>query len=214
MDCKLLLDAAQKLLEVWMIKKVCPQSTAPALAIALAVALLCPMAVAAQTVTGQARAVQATAVGTIVLADTGTLGSTTDARDATLLTGLVPSLLTGEVLHAVTVGWPDQVASEASLADLNLAIGAIGITADVVMASALAPLNGPVAARSFVDNLFINGIYVNVTGLPNQTVLIPGGRVIINEQIASPSGTTVNALHATVAGVADVVIASATAGIR
>ena len=196
-----------------MIEKVWPRSIARPLAIAVAAALICPAAAAAQTVTGQARAVQATAVGTTVLADTGTLGSTSDARDATLITGLVPSLLTGEVLHAVTIGWPDQVASEASLANLNLAIAGIGITADVVMASALAPLNAAVTARSFISNLFINGIYVNVTGLPNQRVVIPGGQVILNEQISSPSGTTVNALHATVLGVADVVIASATAGI-
>jgi hypothetical protein len=197
-----------------MIENVWHRSIARPLAIALAAALMCPAAAAAQTVTGQARAVQVTAIGTTVLADTGTLGGTADARDATLLTGLVPSLLTGEVLHAVTIGWPDQVASEASLANLNLAIGAIGITADVVMASALAALNAPVNARSFVDNLFVNGIYVNVTGAPNQRVVIPGGQVIINEQISSPSGMTVNALHATVLGIADVVIASATAGIR
>jgi hypothetical protein len=197
-----------------MIEKVSPRSVARPLAIVLAAALVGPAAAAAQTVTGQARAVQATAYGTTVLADTGTLGSIDDARDATLPSGLVPSLLTGEALHAVTIGWPDQVASEASLANLNLAIGLIGISADVVMASALAPLNAPVSARSFISNLFINGIYVNVTGAPNQRVVIPGGQVIINEQIALPGGTTVNALHATVAGMADVVIASATAGIR
>lgn len=197
-----------------MIENVWLRSIARPLAIALAAALMWPAAAAAQTVTGQARAVQVTGVGTTVLADTGTLGSTTDARDATLLTGLVPSLLTGEVLHAVTIGWPDQVASEASLANLNLAVGTLGITADLVMASALAPLNAAATARSFISNLFINGIYVNVTGAPNQRVVIPGGEVTINEQISSPSGTTVNALHATVIGVADVVIASATAGIR
>ena len=47
----------------------------------------------------------------------------------------------------------------------------------------------------------------------NQTVSIPGGQVVINEQQILSDGTlVVNALHATVSGVADVVVASAAAG--
>jgi len=173
-----------------------------------------PASIAAQTVTGQARAAQANAVGTTVLADSGTLGSTSDARDATLAIGVVPSVLSAEGLRAVTVGWPDQVASEASLANLNLAIGSTGIAADFVLARALAALNAATIAGAVIGNLSINGVPVFVTGNPNQRVLIPGGQVVINEQTTSPSGTTVNAIHATVLGVADVVVASATAGIR
>jgi len=53
-----------------------------------------------------------------------------------------------------------------------------------------------------------------VTGQPNQTIPIFGGRVVVNEQQQIlPSGRTVNALHVIVDGIADVVIASATAGI-
>jgi hypothetical protein len=37
---------------------------------------------------------------------------------------------------------------------------------------------------------------------------------VINEQAVSPASTAVNALHATVSGVADVVIGSAVAGIQ
>src|SRR5213594_1388750 len=75
-----------------------------------------PSAGDAQTVIGQASAVQATVLGmTTEMADTGTLGGTSDAREASQITGSVPSLLTGEVLHATTIGWPDQVASEASV---------------------------------------------------------------------------------------------------
>ena len=52
-----------------------------------------------------------------------------------------------------------------------------------------------------------------MTGDPNQRIDVPGGVVIINEQRVSPDGTTVvNALHAVISGVADVVVASATAG--
>ena len=49
-----------------------------------------------------------------------------------------------------------------------------------------------------------------VAGL-HQTIVLPLGRVILNEQRASGGGLTVNALHIIVSG-ADVVVASATAG--
>lgn len=178
-----------------------------------------PAAGAAQTVVGQASAVRATTNGllgatTTVLADTGALGSTSDARDAALVTGSVPSLLGAEVLNAVTIGWPDEVASEASLANLGLTVGGTGIFADFVMARATALSEAAGNGSSLVDNLSINGVPISVTGQPNQTISIPGGYVVINEQTVSAAGTTVNALHATVFGVADVVIASATAGIR
>ena len=169
---------------------------------------------AVPTVTGQARAVQATTLTTTILADTGTLGSTSDARDATLITGNVPSLLKAEVLRAVTVGWPDQVVSEASLGNMKITVGGIGITADSVMASALTALDGTRTARTVIGNLFVNGVAITLTGSPNQTIAIPGGRLVINEQQTSAAGTTVSALHATVFGVADVVVASATAGIQ
>jgi len=173
-----------------------------------------PTAGAAQTVTGQARAVQANAVDTAALADTGTLGGTSDARDATLDFGIVPSVVSAEVLRAVTIGWPDQVASETSIANLRMTVGGTGISAGFVMAKTLALLGGPSTASSIIHSLSVNGIPVAVTGVPNQLVSIPGGRMVINEQTVSPGGsTTVNALHATVFGLADVVIASATAGV-
>src|SRR2546422_8727319 len=92
----------------------------------------------AQTVTGQASAVQATVLGllgatTIALADTGTLSDSSDARDAEGLTGSVRSLLTGEALHATTIGYPDEVDSEASLGNVVLTVGSNGISADFVM---------------------------------------------------------------------------------
>jgi hypothetical protein len=149
-----------------------------------------------------------------VLADTGALAGTDNARDATLQTGSVPSVLSGEVLHAVTIGWPDQVASEASLANLDMTVGETGISADFLTASALAVSGAAGSGSSLIGNLRINGAPVWVSGLPNQMIWIPGGEVVLNEQTVSATRTTVNALHATVFGVADVVIASATAGIQ
>jgi hypothetical protein len=198
-----------------MSRKVWYRLGATAFAIAVAGISAWPTVRAQQTVTGQARAVQASSVlGTTVLTDTGTLGGTSDARDATLDLGIVPSVLSGEVLRAVTIGWPDQVASETSLANLSMRVGGTGISADFVMAKSLAVLGQPSTATSIIDNLSVNGIPVAVTGQPNQRVSILGGQLVINEQTVSFNGTTVNALHASVLGVADVVIASATAGIR
>src|SRR5436309_15080612 len=90
-----------------------------------------------QTVTGQASAVTATVLGmTTTLADTGTLGGTSDVRDADQLTGSIPSLLTGEALSAATIGYHDQVDSEASLTSLNMTVAAYGFSADVALARA------------------------------------------------------------------------------
>jgi len=188
---------------------------ATTLAVVVAGVLAVPANGAAQTVTGQARAVQAaTALGTTVLADTGTLGSTSDARDAALAVGSIGSVFGGDVLHAVTIGWPDQVVSQVSVGNVGVRVGTTSIAADVVMASVVASLDAVTSAGSLIGNLSINGVPVAVTGQPNQRIFIPGGRIVINEQTVSGAGTTVNALHATVAGVADVVIASATAGIQ
>jgi len=95
-----------------------------------------------------------------------------------------------------------------------MTVAGTGITADFVMAQASQVAGAPGSGSSTLTNLSINGIPVAVTGAPNQAIPVPGGQVIINEQTISSTGTAVvNALHVVVTGVADVVIASATAGI-
>jgi hypothetical protein len=179
--------------------------------------LLPPLA--ATTVTGQATAVRATLLGilgsatTTVLSDTGTLAGTSDARAASQLTGSIPALLGAETLHTTTIGSPNEVDSEASLENLGLNVAGIGISADLIMARASQMSGALGTGASSIDNLAINGVPVAVTGQPNQSVAIPGGQIVINEQIIVPSSTTVNALHITVIGIIDIVIASASAGI-
>jgi hypothetical protein len=178
-----------------------------------------PTVAAAQAVSGNATAVRATTIGlfgstTTELAGTGTLSDSTDAREASQITGHVPSLLTGEALHATTIGWPDQAASEASIASLAFSVAGTTIGADSVMARALAALDGAGYAISNIDSLTINGVPIAVTGEPNQTLSIPGGLLVINEQQTSGSLSAVNALHVILDGVADVVIGSATASIQ
>src|SRR5258707_13558742 len=180
-----------------------------------------PTGTTTTTVTGDATAVRATlfaALGlpttTTSLSDTGTLSGVNDARDASMDTGTVPSVLTGEVLSAGTISWPDEVDSAVSLANLNMSVAGIGISADSVYSAASQVSGAAGTGSATISNLSINGTPIYVTGAPNQAVWIPGGQVIINEQSISSTGTAVvNAIHLTLPGVADVVIASATAGI-
>ncbi len=110
------------------------------------------------------------------------------------------------------VSYPDETDSEASLAALSLNVAGTAIGADSVMAQALAGAGG-VVGTSDISNLTIDGVPIAVTGDPNQTIGMPGGMLVINERQVSLDGTTVvNALHAIVSGVADVMIGSATAG--
>jgi len=164
---------------------------------------------------GQAAAVRSTVLGqTTSLADTGTLGGVDDARNASQLSGALPGLLAAEVLQATTIGWTDQAASDASLANLGMMVAGIGISADFVMASATALAGAVGSGGSLVENLAVNGVPVAVSGAANQVVDIVGGRIVINEQQASAGGMVVNALHVIVDGVADVVVGSASASIR
>jgi hypothetical protein len=151
---------------------------------------------------------------TAVLDSTGILAAgTSNVLQASDTTGGIASLLTGEALHAVTIGYPDQIDSEASLAALSLNVAGTSIGADFVMSRATA-VTGGATGISNIDGLLINGAPVPVSGAPNQMIGIPGGQVVLNEQQTLPDGTlVVNALHAIVSGVADVAVASATAGL-
>ena len=179
-----------------------------------------PQLPTASTVTGQATVVQATVLGllgtatTTTLAATAPLASTSDAQDASQLTGSVPSLLSAETLSAATIGYPDQVDSVASLGSLSLNVAGVSISADLIMAQAMQALGAAASGSSSLDNLAVNGTPIAISGAPNQTVSIPGGQIVINEQTVSSTGAfVVNALHVTLNGVVDVVLASATAGI-
>jgi hypothetical protein len=169
----------------------------------------------AQTVSGQATAVRAIVLGTVTtLADTGTLSDPSDPLGTGQPTGSVPGLLTGETLHAATMGWTDQVASEASLANLGMTVAGTGISVALVLSRAIAVSGGSGTGLSSIDGLSIGGAPVIPTGAPNQTISFPGLRVVLNEQISSADGITVNALHVrTLDGLTDVVIGSAKAGL-
>src|SRR5216684_4330383 len=166
-----------------------------------------PSSTTTSTVVGDASVARVSVLGilgtatTTALADTGTLSGVNDARDASTVTGSVPSTLSAETLSAATISWADQVDSFASLANLNMTVAGIGITADSVLAQASQVLGAAGTGSSTLSNLSINGIPIDVTGDPNQTISVPGGQVIINEQTVSSTGAVVNALHVTITGV-------------
>jgi hypothetical protein len=109
------------------------------------------------------------------------------------------------------------------MGDVTLTISGNQMTTDFLEARSRADCgpNPRVGGDSRVENLVDNGQVITVTGAPNQTVTLPNGTVIINEQVPSivtnTGELTVNALHVathdavTGAQLADVVLASADA---
>ncbi|MEW6302835.1 MAG: choice-of-anchor P family protein [Verrucomicrobiota bacterium] len=154
------------------------------------------------------------------VSDTGPLPGSGGAREASLLNADVPGLLSLKVCHAATVGQGDVTFSEASVANVGLNVGGNVVGADFVMSWAMTSCctNLPeLSGRSIIAGLVVNGQAIEASGQPNQTIALPNGRIVINEQVTLLTETsadiTVNALHIVVNGVADIVISSAYAGI-
>lgn len=171
------------------------------------------------TYSGEATVVRAVvpATGTdLTLIRAGPLPSSGGAAEDKLLSASVPGLLTATVLHASAVGQGQSSRSEASVADVNLTVGGNTITASFLMARATAQCSAGktvLSGKSHIAQLVINGQAITVSGSPNQTVNLPVGKVVINEQTKTSNSITVNALHVVIPGVADVVISSAHADI-
>jgi hypothetical protein len=162
---------------------------------------------AAQTFGGYATGAQATvtATGTTIRAATGSLPPSGGGVNASLLVGNIPGSATGGVvslssgvMHSAASGIT-ETHTEASMADINLTVSGNQLTADFLMGRSIARCAPAAAGSSEISNLVINGQSIVVTGAPNQTVTLPNGIAIINEQIANVGGTSaalnVNALH-------------------
>lgn len=166
---------------------------------------------------GRATVLTANILGvTNAWSDTGPLPPEGGAKEASLLTLAEPELFAADVAHASTIGQADRARSEASAANFALNIGGVTVGADFLMSRALAvwQTNGTaVSGSAEVVGLLINGQPVAVSGEPNQIITLINGRVVINEQTASATAITVNALHLVLNGVADVVVSSAQAGL-
>ena len=167
------------------------------------------------TLTGQASVATASVLGNVTsLVDTGTLTDPSDPLGTGLPIGSIPGLLTAESLHAVTMGWTDQVASEASLSNLAMSVAGTGVSADFIQSRALAVSGAVPTGLTSIEGLTIGGVPVSPAGIPNETISLGGLSVILNEQIQSASGIVVNALRVTTPdGLINVVVGSANAGI-
>src|SRR5437660_1040169 len=169
--------------------------------------------------------VTVSATNTTIRAATGTLSISGGGAEASLLVGDIPGSVTGGavalaagVMHSSIVGL-DAARAEASMANVTLTISNNQITSDFIMARGTASCGPAVSGDSVLTNLVINGQAITVTGNPNQTVSLPNGTAVINQQTSSILGTSaainVYALHVTTtdpitgAPVAEAVLAAA-----
>jgi hypothetical protein len=189
-------------------------------------------AAASTTFSGEATVLQAAVLGLppIVVGRAGPLPESGGAEESSVLSvsrDETFGLASAEVVHAAVVGQGRRSSAEAFVANPSLTVAGNAIEADVLRSQAEARCDGGQASASGsseVAGLVINGSPIAVSGNPNQTVDLPGLRVVINEQFGSASGNradiTVNALHVTAFNplsgetLADVIISSAHADIR
>jgi len=175
--------------------------------------------------TGEAAVVTARVLGLakISLEDTGPLPSSGGSQSVELLHASIPSLLDLNLLSASTSGANHNTNSAASVANVTLSVAGIYVTASVLTSNATAFCQDGTASASGSSNILaltVNGLSINVTGRPNQTIPLIIGSLVINEQISSittsPTASTadivVNALHLKVDPIADVAISTSHAG--
>lgn len=156
--------------------------------------------------------------GPIILADTGQLSASGGVLEASesnyQLLGAdgVTVALGVDLAYATTAGDGPEATADGNLTAfevrMNAAPGIVEILADYVGGSASASVaaNGNVSttASASVENLRVNGAVVAISGAVNQTVVFPGGHLVINEQTTTNTGGTVGikvvALHVFIDG--------------
>ena len=206
----------------------CERATAPAMHDPPAYALTAP---SSTTFSGDATVLRANVLGpSIVVGEAGPVPEGGGAEEFSLLSvgrDQTGGLLAAEAVHATVVAQGNSSSAEASVASASLTAAGNAIEADLLRAQASATCDGSGQANasgsSEVAGLVINGQPIAVTGQPNQTIILPGLTVVINEQSGGANGNrgdiTVNALHVTASNpltgetLADVVISSAHADI-
>src|SRR2546422_579437 len=181
---------------------------------------------AATSFRGGATGYSGLALGNVLsIVSSGTLSVSGGAQEAVSLAEGIAGVFSAETLHATVIGQGNVAASEASAANISVATGGIliaagSITADFAMSNATATCssNGPAASGQVqVSGLVIEGQSIAVSGQANQTVVVNGNTVIINEQVVSQAATTaditVNALHIITNTGLNLVFGSSSAGI-
>jgi hypothetical protein len=168
---------------------------------------------AATTTTFSGRAfglsVQAPLVSLSPLGDTGQLPPSGGEIDATPISAQT-QYADAQVLLSVTMGSGSKAESQAAIANAVLLPGTTTqVTADFLMSESVATCTGT-SGFSEIANLQVAGQPVTVTGQPNQVFSVPGVlTLVIDEQITTSDGITVNALDLTTVGGIQVIVASA-----
>jgi hypothetical protein len=140
------------------------------------------------------------------------------ASDAT-----VPGLVTAQSIFAIVNGG----GTDGSDAVSSVTLGAVDvlnglITADGVVAMATSNVGDANAEGSSLANLVVNGVQVD-NPAPNTRMSLPGvGFVVLNEQIPTTGGMTVNMIHvvlqSTVLGIprttGNIIVGSATSSVN
>ena len=135
----------------------------------------------------------------------------------------VPGLVTAQSIFAIVNGG----GTDGSDAVSSVTLGAVDvlnglITADGVVAIATSTVGNANAEGSSLANLVVNGVQVD-NPAPNTQMSLPGvGYVVLNEQIPTSGGMTVNMIHVvlqqTVLGITrttgNIVVGSATSSVN
>src|SRR5436309_7197382 len=142
-------------------------------------------------------AVTVTATDTTIRAASGSLSNSGREADAALSVGDIPGSATGGVvtlaasaMHTAVVGTGPTTRAEGSMGAVGLTVSGNQISSDFLMARSNASCGPSVAGSSELVNLVINGQSIAVTGAANQTVALPNGSAIINEQVPTVGATS------------------------
>ncbi len=109
----------------------------------------------------------------------------------------VATFVTAQDAFAIASGSADETSSDAMSSATLGKVQILGglISADGIVAMASSTVNNSNADGSSVANLVVNGVAV-ADPAPNTRVDLPGvGYVVLNEQITSAGGITVNVIH-------------------
>ncbi|MDT7843849.1 M23 family metallopeptidase [Streptomyces justiciae] len=158
--------------------------------------LVLPVVIAPTPDTGEVRTADAKTTAPPCTQNISALVLTADALCADVTTTTGPSTTTAKsMLTKVSLGLPGLPVVEAT-----------GVTA-----TSKSTCEASTGATDL--KLTIAGTPVTVPNVPNYSIdLGPTAKLVVNEQLKTPNGLTVNALHLTALGGADVVVASSTSG--
>jgi hypothetical protein len=138
-----------------------------------------------------------TATGTQIRAATNSLSISGGMADATLSVGDIPGSATGGVvtlaasaLSSVAIGTGATTRAHASMGAIGLTVSGNQISSDFLLARSNAACGPTVGGSSELVNLVINGQSITVTGAANQTVTLPNGTAVINEQVPTVGETS------------------------